>query len=566
MRESLEERFEKSVDRTGEHHHWTGAVNPERGTGRLKVGGLQVTAHRVAWELVNGPVASGARILPCGEDPACVRVEHLSVAGQPSARPTPGRATRSLDKVGRRSRKGGGSMRETRPGVWELTATSGTQNGRPLRSYRTVVAPTAGAAARELAAFVAELRQAGPAADPDHRDLMMDDAMERFLDEHLAGEKGREERTITEYRRVHDRWFSPEIGRRRVRDVDEAVLGRVFGKMRAAGLSRSRLNLARSLYAPFFRWARSRRIITRNPMAEFQLPTSTYVSKERVPPEVAELSMLLHEAVEAAPEIAPLLVLGAVTGMRRGELVGLRRSRIRWDEQRLVVDTAMSGTRVKSTKTRRERSLYIDEVTVAMLRRHCDEIDERAEIVGATMNTDPYVFTLALDGSAPMSPDYVTRRVGVLKGRLGIEEKKPGTVAREDEALRLFRQKAAPRPATVGPAPKGGMSLREIGAALERSERWAALAIAAAERRGAAGQRGLSLSFDGSILALRKFTSSELLDAGFNVSMVAQRQGHGPQVLVKHYAKSRRSSDRKTADHLGRLVHETHNAGVSATD
>jgi integrase len=428
------------------------------------------------------------------------------------------------------------------------------------------MAPTFSAAARELAAFVAELRQAGPAADPDLRGLTVDDAMTQFLDEHLAGEKGREERTITEYRRVHDRWFSPEIGRRRVRDVDEAVLDRVFGKMRAAGLSRSRLNLARSLYAPFFRWARSRRIITRNPMAEFQLPTSTYVSRERVPPEVAELSMLLREAVEAAPEIAPLLALGAVTGMRRGELVGLRRSRIRWDEQRLVVDTAMSGTRVKSTKTRRERSLYIDEATVAMLRRHCDETDERAVIVGAVMNSDPYVFTLALDGSAPMSPDYVTRRVGVLKGRLGIEEKKPDTVTREDEALRLFRQQPTPRPASAGPSPRGGISLREIGAALERSERWAALAIAAAERREAAGRRGLSLSFDGSILALRKFTSSELLDAGFNVSMVAQRQGHGPQVLVKHYAKSRRSSDRKAAEHLGRLVHETRNAGVPEPD
>ena len=61
--------------------------------------------------------------------------------------------------------------------------------------------------------------------------------------------------------------------------------------------------------------------------------------------------------------------------------------------------------------------------------------------------------------------------------------------------------------------------------------------------------------FDGSILALRKFTSSELLDNGFNISMVAQRQGHGPQVLAKHYAKSRRSAERKAADHLGRVVH-----------
>ena len=85
----------------------------------------------------------------------------------------------------------------------------------------------------------------------------------------------------------------------------------------------------------------------------------------------------------------------------------------------------------------------------------------------------------------------------------------------------------------------------------------ATLAVASAQRRQAARVVGNSdgPAFDGSILALRKFTSSELLDAGFNISMVAQRQGHGPQVLVKHYAKSRRSADRKAAEHLGRVVH-----------
>ena len=96
----------------------------------------------------------------------------------------------------------------------------------------------------------------------------------------------------------------------------------------------------------------------------------------------------------------------------------------------------------------------------------------------------------------------------------------------------------------------------KIARELDRSERWANLAVAAAERREqaiAAGRGGLD--FDGSVLALRKFTSSELLDAGFNVSVVAQRQGHGPQVLTRHYSKSRASSDKLAAEHLGRVVH-----------
>jgi hypothetical protein len=100
------------------------------------------------------------------------------------------------------------------------------------------------------------------------------------------------------------------------------------------------------------------------------------------------------------------------------------------------------------------------------------------------------------------------------------------------------------------------MSYAAIGKQLGRSERWATLAVAAALPRDAPGaSENDSPPLDGSILALRKFTSSELLDTGFNISLIAQRQGHGPQVLVKHYAKARSSVDRKAAEPLGRVVH-----------
>jgi hypothetical protein len=222
------------------------------------------------------------------------------------------------------------------------------------------------------------------------------------------------------------------------------------------------------------------------------------------------------------------------------------------------VDAAISESRrVKSTKTRRERSFHVDAETMAMLARVCQETDERAVQADVEMCPDPYLFSLTVDGSEPMPPDYLTRRVAVLKGHLGIEDKRPETIALEDEALRLHRQPPLPRATSVtGPAPRGAVSLREIGERLGRSPTWAAAAIDAATRREQAKAAGLGkVDFDGYILALRKFTSSELLDAGFNISMVAQRQGHRTQVLARHYSKSRESSDRKAAEHLGRVVH-----------
>jgi integrase len=456
-------------------------------------------------------------------------------------------------------------MRQVRPGAWKLTVTLGRDDrGRIRRANRTVSASGPAAASKALAAFAQEMRDAPVpvvSSDGTPEDVTVDTLVERFLDEHLLRDRGREPRTVDGYRQIHRQWFSPSIGSLKVGEVTAERMDRLFGVMRTQGLSRSRMNQAKALYSPFFRWLKRNGVIRINPMTDFQLPTSAQVSHERVPPEVDELALLLRTAAELVPEIAPVLALGAVTGMRRGELVGLRRSRMFPDDGVLLVDAAVDGIRVKTTKTRHERRVVIDADTMAMLVEHCAEMDRRAESAGSSVGVDGFVFSTVADCSTPMSVEFLTRRVGRLKQHLGIENKSPATVSLEDEALRLRREGSPvgpvrPRP---GPRPDGALSYEDIGRALDRSRNWAIKAVASAKRREAAAQSPRH-QFDGSILALRKFTSSELLDAGFNISAVAQRQGHGPQVLVKHYSKLRDSADRRAAEHLGRVVNQARNS------
>jgi integrase len=544
---TLAQRFEAKVDRSGTHHVWMGSKNAD-GTGKLKVGGKIVTARRAAWELEHGKLPGGARVLSCPDDPACVRVDHLSLQAAENGR-----------RGKTRRPRGAGTKTWIRPGVCKLTVTVGRwDDGTRRRLTETVYVDTELDADRELARFVSEVEDAPlPDAKAD-RDVTVDEAIERYLTEHLVDEKGRESGTLKAYRSAHRKWFSPEIGRWHVRDVDEATIDRVFGRMRKAGLSASRMRDARNLYQPFFRWAKRRRLIRRNPMAEFELPTSSHVAREHVPPEVEQLCLYLEKAVELVPDVAPVLALGAVTGMRRGELVAIRRSGLFPEDGKLRVEVAYSeGGGVKATKTRREREVFLDQETVAMLVRHCTQMDERAAAFGVEIAADGYVFSLEPDCSAPMPAEYVTKQVARLKESLGIANKRPETIELEDEALRLRRQPAERTHGRSGPTPRSaGLSYNEIGKRLSRSNKWAMMAVRSAELREMLAAQGASVEmFDGSILALRKFTSSELLDAGFNISMVAQRQGHGPQVLVKHYAKSRRSADRKAAEHLGHIVH-----------
>ncbi len=57
---------------------WSGGKDPD-GYGKTGTGGGKVSlyAHRVAWELVHGPIPDGLRVLHRCDNPPCVNVEHL---------------------------------------------------------------------------------------------------------------------------------------------------------------------------------------------------------------------------------------------------------------------------------------------------------------------------------------------------------------------------------------------------------------------------------------------------------------------------------------------------------
>lgn len=71
-------RFQSKVDRTGTCHLWTAHVQT-RGYGELTVNQKKHLAHRLAWELANGPIPGDLTIDHLCREKRCVRVEHLEL-------------------------------------------------------------------------------------------------------------------------------------------------------------------------------------------------------------------------------------------------------------------------------------------------------------------------------------------------------------------------------------------------------------------------------------------------------------------------------------------------------
>jgi hypothetical protein len=76
MKQKLEERFLRSIQKTGYCWLWLGYLDKD-GYGKIKVEERFLKAHRFSYELARGPIASGLEIDHICRNRACVNPDHL---------------------------------------------------------------------------------------------------------------------------------------------------------------------------------------------------------------------------------------------------------------------------------------------------------------------------------------------------------------------------------------------------------------------------------------------------------------------------------------------------------
>lgn len=177
------------------------------------------------------------------------------------------------------------------------------------------------------------------------------------------------------------------------------------------------------LHAAFEKAVRIWKWIDHNPIADVDPPPPP-PSKPK-PPTTEQAAQILNEAWRRDPAWGLLVWLTMITGMRRGELCGVRRPQLNLVTKVLSVDFAVGvdGAELyeKDTKDHKNRRIVLDDFTVALLRAYLIQCEQRALTLGITLADDMYLFSPEPDHTKPYKPPSVSGRYRRMAAKLGIK-------------------------------------------------------------------------------------------------------------------------------------------------
>jgi integrase len=220
-----------------------------------------------------------------------------------------------------------------------------------------------------------------------------------------------------------------------------------------------------------------------------------------VVPTPEQLSALVKVADEEDSVLVTAIVLAALTGARRGELVALRWSDLDLAAGRVRIARSLTvaggAQHTGPTKTHQSRVLALEPLGVTVLRRRWDYMVALSEEAEPPLGEDPYVLSYKANGALGANPDALTH------GFAGL------CVQMEKPALKRLRE-AKPKATRSDLAP---------------------------------GQRWPFRFHD-----LRHFSVTTLIAAGVDVRTVAGRHGHARATMtLDRYAHALPERDREAA-------------------
>jgi len=315
-------------------------------------------------------------------------------------------------------------MTEVRPGVWHLRVYVGRRpNGSPIQIRKTVEAkdPRPGAgkrlAERELAAMVAKVASGNVSTGSE----TVEELLNAWLD-HIG--PNRSPTTIRKYRDLADRVVIPELGKVRLKALTTRQLDRLYGKLTAKGNKATSVRRVHALIAAALHQAERWDMVDHSVARKASPPPIHQVPVKAPTPD--EVRAMLAKAEELEPALAALLLLGALTGARRGELCALRWTDLNAAERTLTIarsvyETEGGGWAEKGTKTHQERTIGLDDLALGLLAKHRALVDKLAKELKLEVRPDGFIFSRSPVGAEPVRPDIVSKFAKKVATKAGVD-------------------------------------------------------------------------------------------------------------------------------------------------
>jgi integrase len=308
-----------------------------------------------------------------------------------------------------------GHIRKRGKASWQIAVSAGFDpvTGKRSQIFRTVKG-TKKDAERELTRLLREV-DGGTFADSGR--LTLAAYLARYL-EH-AGTRVRAS-TLQRYRELMHRHVLPRIGRVPLAKLQPVHVQAVLDEMLAQGLAPRTVVQAYRVLSAALRQAVKWQLLALNPAAAASPPRP---ERPRLTiPDSQAVARLLEEASGEAAHIP--LILAASTGMRRGEVLGLRWSAVDLDAGLIRVVSTLQRIdgrlqQVEPKTDRSRRTVALPNFALEVLRAHRKEQAARRLLVGpAWVDLD-----LVVDRGEgrPMDPGHLSHAFGRIARRAGLQ-------------------------------------------------------------------------------------------------------------------------------------------------
>ena len=297
---------------------------------------------------------------------------------------------------------GEGSIYRRKDGRWVGQYLVYTDGGP---KYRYIYGKTRQAVAEKLTKAMAD-RDGGLIFDAGN--LTVGEYLDRWLSDSVKGTVRAS--TFERHEQLFRRHIRPALGRVKLKSLTLAHVRGLMSEKLNSGLAPATVRKIHSTLHKALSQAVSDGLIPRN-AADVKAPRPA--PEEMRPLSESEARTFLDAASEAGDRFEPLYVLAITTGLRRGELLGLR-----WDDADLERGTLRVGRALVreggrhtlgETKTRRgRRQVNLTPRTVAALKAHRKrQLEERMKHAGSP--TD-YGLIFATSTGAPINPENLVKR------------------------------------------------------------------------------------------------------------------------------------------------------------